>query len=230
MPRSLAETKSLQSELAETKSLLESERDALRAEIERLSQLDSSKVSFENDEFLSVISELRAQLVDRDASLKGLQDDMSAVESDRVRLQSELDALLSVSTSGDMSDRIASLEAERDSLQTELASLTFSHDELEKHMVEQADAYDEILGSIREELADERAELEHELNMQTERVRDLRAEFDREKAIIESDRDSLEEALDALRRDDYRVLKRNTTTARRACTWRLKNLRKSSAQ
>ena len=54
------------------------------------------------------MSELRAQLVDRDASLKGLQDDMSAVESDRVRLQSELDALLSMSTSGDMSDRIAS--------------------------------------------------------------------------------------------------------------------------
>ena len=49
-------------------------------------------------------------------------------------------------------------------------------------------------------LPDERAELEHELNMQTQRVQDLRAEFDREKAIIESDRDSLEEALDALRR------------------------------
>ena len=218
----------MQSELAETKSLLESERVRLRAEIERLSQLDSSKVSFENDEFVSDI-ELRAQLVDRDASLKGLQDDMSAVESDRVRLQSELDALLSVSTSGDMSDRIASLEAERDSLQTELASLTFSHDELEKHMVEQADAYDEILGSIREELADERTELEHELNMQTERVRDLRAEFDREKAIIESDRDSLEEALDALRRRLPRLEEEHHDT-RRACTWRLKNLRKSSAQ
>ena len=134
----------VQSELAETKSLLGSERDALQA---RLVELSSAQ-----DEELTTA--LGAQLSDRDAEIARVQSELaetkSQLESERDALQArlvelssahnaELTAALAAQLSerkseiarvqSELADTKSQLESERDALQARLVELSSAQDE-----------------------------------------------------------------------------------------------------